>query len=374
MIALDASNFMLERRTGIKRYLAGLLPALARAAPDLRFRAWMGYLRPVHDDGLPAWTEPNLENRAIRVPRRLIEGAWARGLLPAEWVAGGAAVFHAFWNHLPPSRRCRRVLTVFDFRELVLPELYPGQGKRVRALLGESLRRADVVVASSRATASDLREHFALDGRPIEVVPGAVDASFRRAGPGEVEEVRKRLAIEGPYLIAMGSGDPRKNIPWLIGAFLEYLGRTRDDLRLLITGAPHSSYGPALETAARTASGRVGYLGEIDDADWRALLSGAEALVYPSLYEGFGLPPLEAMACGTPVLASESPAVREWAGEAALYFDPRDREAFGAVVEELRASSVEGKRLVREGLAVSARLGWSEVARAYIGIYRRLLV
>ncbi len=373
-IAIDSTNLMLERRSGIKRYLSGLIPALARAAPDLRFTAWMGFLCPAHRDGFPDFGEPNVRTLPLRLPRRLFENAWRRGLLPAEWIAPGARVFHSFWYHLPPARRTRRILTVFDFREVALADLYPGETERVRGLFRRSLLEADVIVASTRATARDLRAHFPLEGREIEVVHGAVDDSFRPQGEEAVASTRRRLGVTGPYAAAIGSGDPRKNIPWAIRAFVRYIERSGDDLRLVIAGARHTSDAAALAEADGAGhAGRIIHVGETSDEDWRNLLSGAEALIYPSLYEGLGLPPLEGMACGAPVLASDLPAVKEWAGDAARYFDPREEEGLVEALSELRGSSGLAARLRSAGGLRVKEFTWDRIARDYLRIYRKVL-
>ena len=372
-IAIDSTNFMLERRSGIKRYLAGLIPALARAAPDIRFTAWMGFLRPAHRDGFPAWSEPNLRTLALRLPRRLFEGAWARGRLAAESIAPGAGVFHSFWYHLPPARRARRILTVFDFREVALARLYPGESDRVRRLFERSLREADCIVASSHATAADLRAHFDLEGRAIEVVHGAVEGSFQPQPAEAVSSMRERLDIHGPYVLAVGSGDPRKNIPFLIRSFLRYRERAKDDLRLVIAGARHPDDDAALAEANRGQRGSVHAAGDVSDRDWKCLLTGAEAFIYPSLYEGLGLPPLEAMACGSPAICSDLPAVKEWAGSAARYFDPASEESLAAALTELRGASGLAERLRLAGRLQAAVFTWDRIARDYLRIYRRVL-
>ncbi len=365
---------MLERRTGVKRFLSGLIPALARAAPDFHISAWMGFFRKVHGEGYPAWGEPNVKNRIFRFPRRWIERAWSLDLLPAERIAPGALIFHSFWYHLPPSRRCRRILTVFDFREVVFPDMYPEESDRLRSLLSRNLEGADRIVASSRATANDLRSHFQLAGREIDVVYGGVEGSFTRQPDAAVAATREKLRLQGPYIVTMGSGDPRKNIPRFIRAFIRYLRESRDDLRLVITGARHPSYDPALlEVEASGLSQRILYVGETTDEEWRNLLSGAEALVYPSLYEGFGLPPLEAMACGTPVLASTTPAVKEWAGDAALYFDPQEMDSMVKVLLEFRGSRTITGRLRQAGAGRVKEFTWERIAGDYLRIYRQVL-
>jgi glycosyltransferase involved in cell wall biosynthesis len=372
-IAIDSTNFMLERRSGIKRYLAGLIPALARAAPDLRFTAWMGFLRPAHRDGFPTWPEPNIRTLALRLPRRLFERAWMGGRLPAESIAPGARVFHSFWYHLPPARRARRILTVFDFREVALARLYPGESDRIRRLFERGLREADCIVASTHATAGDLRAHFDLEGRRIEVVHGAVEESFRPQPAEAVSATRKRLGLEGPYVLAIGSADPRKNIPFLIRAYQRYLERSGDDLRLVVAGARHPESDAALAEADRHRPGSIHAAGEVSDRDWKCLLTGAEALIYPSLYEGLGLPPLEAMACGAPAICSDLPAVKEWAGSAARYFDPASEESLAAALAELRGASGLAERLRVAGRLQASVFTWDRIAADYLRIYRRVL-
>jgi glycosyltransferase involved in cell wall biosynthesis len=373
-VAIDASTVMLEAVSGIKRYVMALLPELANLDPGLDITAWMGFLNPVHDEGLPLWDAPNLQNRVLRLPRRWIESAWSRGLLPVEQITPEVDIFHSLWMHLPPARKCRRILTIHDLRDLVFPRMYSNVMERNRELLTRNIDASDLVVVISHATAADLRHQFGnLNGKSIEVVHNGVNSYFCPQPGEKVAQTLRKFCVDRPYVLSIGSGDPRKNMPRLIEAFAQYVQETRDDLRLVITGVKHPSYAAAFAQVEQMGlSDAITYVGVVSDSDWRNLLCGAEALIYPSLYEGFGLPPLEAMACGTPVLASAIPPLMEVAGEAAHFFDPNETESILVALAEFRSSPAIADRLRRAGPGRAAQFTWDRVARDYLRIYEQV--
>lgn len=363
-IALDATQIMLEARTGNRRVWMNLIPALAQAAPDLDFLVWMGYWRAVAGNVPPRWAEPNVRNRSLRLPRRLIEGAWDRGLLAVECLLPRARVFHSIFRYVPPSRTRTRILTAYDVREVIFPDLYSRTAARTRERLLRDLRRADVVIAPSRAVAREIESHFPRRrGRLVTLRSGAVEPLF--FAPPRDRSVLERLGVRGPYFVTIGSGDPRKNIPHLVRTFASVPG----DAALVVVGAPHPSYDEV------RGNPRIVFTGLVTDEDWRDLLAFSEALIYPSLYEGFGLPSLEAMAAGTLLLASTAvPVAAEELADECLLFDPRSAADLGRALGEVGALSAPRRAArVAAGRARAAGFTWERVAADYLALYREVL-
>jgi glycosyltransferase involved in cell wall biosynthesis len=199
---------------------------------------------------------------------------------------------------------------------------------------------------------------------------------FRPAPPDAVEAVRRRYEVEGPYLLSLGGIEPRKNLPALIGAYAALPEDVRPALVIAGPVAPWNPEGwdrvrPTLEELPSRVRERVIVTGYVSEGDKVALLSGAEALVYPSLYEGFGLPVLEAMACDTPVLTSNVSALPETAGDAALLVDPHDTEDIAAAMERLLIDGALRERLRAAGKARAAGFSWDETARLTAEVLRR---
>lgn len=363
-IALDATQIMLEARTGNRRVWMNLIPALAEAAPDLDILVWMGYWRAVAGNVAPRWAQPNVRNRTLRLPRRLIEAAWDRGLLAVECMLPRARLFHSIFRYVPPSWSRPRILTAYDVREVIFPDLYSRTAERTRQRLIRDLRRAEVVIAPSRAVAREIESHFpARRGRLVTLRAGAVEPLFSE--PPRDRGILERLGVRGRYFVTIGSGDPRKNIPHLVRTFAEVPG----EAALVVVGAPHPSY------EAVRGNPRIVFTGLVTDEEWRDLLAFSEALIYPSLYEGFGLPSLEAMAAGTVLVASTAVpvAVEELAAEC-LLFEPRSGPELAAALAAVEAMSPERRaELLAAGRARAATFTWARVASDYLQLYREVL-
>jgi alpha-1,3-rhamnosyl/mannosyltransferase len=228
-----------------------------------------------------------------------------------------------------------------------------------RATLPAAVRRCTALIAISSSTCADLLARFPRAASKTRVIPLAADRRFSPSGPA-IEPVLERLGVERPYVLVTGTLEPRKNLPRLIGAFSGMSEKARAGRRLVIVGAE----GWALrETeAAIGGSSAVQALGYVSDGDLAALYRGADLFCFPSLYEGFGLPVLEAMATGTPVIASSAPSMTEIAGDAALYFDPRDIGGIRATLEQVLSDSGVLSRLSERGLAQASQFSWRRTA------------
>ncbi len=281
-------------------------------------------------------------------------------------------------NFIPPPTRARRlVLTVHDLAFRLFPQTAPQATRRWLSRLDAALPRASELIVVSEQTRRDLLELYPVPANRVSVVPLGVDTQTFRPAPSEaVAEVRRRFGIDGPYLLSLTGIEPRKNLPAILRAFASLA----DDVRpLLVLAGPVSPWNPegwdllrpALDELPRPVRERVVLTGYVTDSDKVALLSGGEALVYPSLYEGFGLPVIEAMACGTPVLTSNVSALPETAGDAALLVDPRDPEAIAQGIERLLTDRMLRGELREAGLVRARVFDWDESARRTAEVLHR---
>jgi len=284
-----------------------------------------------------------------------------RGALAAGRAARGAVdVYHAPHVTVPLGFDGPLVTTVHDLIPLLHPESMPNLARRTvfRAAVDQAIRRSAVVLTVSRFTAQTLYD-FGYRPRHLAVTPNGVDGRFRPQPAEEVARVAATYGLPRGYVLWVGAFKPHKNVHTLVEAYASLPPAVRTAHSLVLAGDTATSYGEHVRgLAAATPAGReVLFPGRIDGADLPALYSGAALFVFPSLVEGFGLPPLEAAACGTPVLASDAPPLPEVLGEAAEYVDGRDPVAFG---EELSRRLARG----RESASVAApvALSWLEVA------------
>ena len=290
----------------------------------------------------------------------------ARLPIPVETITGPLDVFYSPDFVLPPTRRATRtLLTVHDLSFLRYPDAFvPRLRRYLERVVPRSIGRADLVLADSAATRSDIVSLLGVPPDKVQVLYSGVHPRFRpQPEPGEAERIRARYGLDGqPYVLSVGTVQPRKNYVRLIRAFTRLQTCKLADLQLLIAGSRGWLYQDILAEAEKHDD-RVRFLGFVDDADLPALYRHAALFAFPSLYEGFGFPVLEAMACGVPVVCSNGSSLPEVAGDAALLVDPLDT---GALAEALaRALEDTGLRqeMIARGLAQAARFTWERAAR-----------
>ena len=291
-------------RTGVGRYAHELLRALlARPDPPSVTLTTLSARRPARPDlpGPARW-------RHRHVPSRLVERLWDLGVVPAELLVGRADVFHATNFVAPPLRRTPVVATIHDLSYERFPDTVDARVARYRERVPETLSRGAFVITLSRAVAEEVIARYQLEPERVTAIAPGVEAEWATGHPGG-ETWRVRLALPSTYVLLVGSTGRRKNPNLLVEAHRRANELDADVPPLVLAGPP-----PAADLSD-AVSGRGGtVLGYLGDRDLRSVVAGAACVVLPSMYEGFGLPVLEAMAAGTPVVASDIPAHREASG------------------------------------------------------------
>ncbi len=321
---------------------------------------------------------PNFRLKTVPLSDHALAVAWHRLRLPLfiELFTGRVDVFHSPDFTLPPVLRARTLVTVHDLSFLRLPECFPGGLLRyLEAAVPRAVRRADHIIADSHSTRRDVIELLNVPGDKITTIHSGVEPRFRpltgEADREALAAVRRKYALPERFILSVSTVQPRKNYARLIEAFGTLESQlAAHEWHLAIAGGKGWLYEQVFERAqALGLEGRVRFLGFVDDADLPALYNLAQVFVFPSLYEGFGLPPLEAMACGVPVVCSNASSLPEVVGDAALTVDPLDvpglAEAMRRVAEDesLRAS------LVQKGLTRAAKFTWSKAAEELLRVY-----
>jgi len=351
-IAFDVSPLSHEL-SGIGRYLRGSLGGLAEAAEG---EHEIVPFAPTSPQGLKAI--PKALNGIPVEPRlRFLpfahawRQAWSRaGWPPAERFLGAFDVLHYSDWMFPPQRAGIRATTVHDLVPVRFPDWVHVRTRSMHTAKYRDLRRCHVVFANSRFTARDVVELEGVPAERVRVAYPGVDARFRRDG--------ERADLGGPYLLSVATLEPRKNLDVLVSAFRLL---RRDGLKLALVGAAGWGEQPSLDHPDIV---RLGY---VDDDELARLYRGAAAFVYPSRFEGFGIPIVEAMASGVPVVASSHESMDEAAGEVELRADPDSPEAFAEAIA--RALDDPGDTVER-GVAHAARFSWLETGRAFLQGYR----
>jgi glycosyltransferase involved in cell wall biosynthesis len=392
-VGLDATP-LLGPRTGVGRYVAGLAEALAGlAGPEPQEVALIPFSwRGTRDLPGVAPHGPRLRRGRRRVPARLLQAAWGRlPWPPVEWLAGPVDVFHATNFVAPPARRAASVVTVHDLTYLRHPEMVTDASARYRELVPRALARGAVICTPTAAVGAEVAAEYGLAPERLVVTPLGVDQSWRRAAPPDPAWLAAHDLPER-YLLFVGNREPRKNLPTLLAAYRQLragvgvgngptVGEGAGAGRLPAAGEPTGvpplvlvgppGWGEALDTAALAASA-VRTPGYLPQDDLARLVAGAAALVVPSWYEGFGLPALEALACGTPVVASDLPALREVLGDQAELVAPGDADALAdALARVLDDPGGEPARAARRTRA--AGFTWENCAQATLSAYHLAL-
>ena len=372
-IAIDYTA-ALEQGGGIGRYTRELVRALAALDPTTDYRLFAAGYQPAT---LPASPGQNFTWHSSRLDTEWLARLWHRAQLPLRierWV-GKIDLLHAPDFTLPPVRKgTRTILTVHDLSFVRAPETAtPGLRAYLNQVVPRSVARADHILADSEATRQDLIDLYDTDPAKISVLYSGVEARFRPIADVErLQAVREKYGIgNGPYLFSVGTVQPRKNYARLAEALHRL---NRPDLKLVIAGGKGWLNDDLYRTVQTLGmEEQVRFLGFADDADLPALYNGAEVFAYPALYEGFGLPPLEAMACGTPVVTSNVSSLPEVVGEAGLVVEPTDVEALAfALARALDDDELRGT-LRERGLARARLFTWERAAAQLLDHYRQLL-
>jgi glycosyltransferase involved in cell wall biosynthesis len=354
------------RLTGAGVYAARVLAGLA-ARDDLEVEAFCA------PGSAAVLAAPGLALRPVAMagagrPARI---AWTQLLAGRAARRAGASLLHGLHYELPLRAGLPQVVTVHDLTLLTHPEWH--EASKVR-YFGWAMRRAVAaatrVLCVSATTAADLAERLDVPADRIDVTPLGTD--LRPAVEEQVAELRRRLGLDGPYLLGLGTVEPRKDLPTLVRAFAALAG----DLphRLVLAGLAGWGTGE-LETAvaASGAADRILVAGYVPEDDKAALLSGADVFAYPSRYEGFGLPVLEAMACGTPVVTTTGGSLPEVAGDAAALVEPGDAAALAAALAKLAGDPAARRDAAARGLVRAAGFTWRRCATQTAAAYARAL-
>ncbi len=363
-IGIDASRAVLSQRTGTEHYSASLLRALSEL-PEAEQRNVTLYANLTSEDeareklGFPL--PPVWSVRAIPFRR-----VWTHARLSLEMATKSPGALFVPSHVVPVWHPRRTFVTVHDLGYIYYPQAHTGLSRLYLDLSTRfSAHAARRVIAISRATKRDLVKHYRVPARKIKVIYHGRDPIFVPISNENVlKEAAAKYGVKGPYCLHVGTLQPRKNLGVLVEAWKLLKMRMERPPQLLLAGKRGWLYSSLTESVEAYGLGDlVKFADYVERDDLPALYSGAMALTFPSLYEGFGLPPLEAMSCGTPVIASTASSVPEVVGGAALMLDPHDAGLWADTVEHLFGDVPLQQRLSDKGLARAALFTWEQCAR-----------
>lgn len=364
---------LVSHGTGVDSYVRGLMRHLIRAGTDHRLTFFVN----LEDRALLNGDVPdNVRMVAGSLRPRPVRLAFQQLALPAAWRRLELDVVHSPAFLMPLARgRPRHLLMVHDMTFFSLPHMHTRlhRSTAFRYAVRTSIRKADQLIVPSESTRDDvMRSLPTLSSARIEVIPPGVSQHFRPRADEEVRAVRERFELPRDYVLHVGTIEPRKNLRGLIDAY-ERLVAGGATAHLVLAGRPGGDL-DALKSvlASQGLSGRVHLLGYVARQDLPALYSAARVFVFPSIYEGFGFPPLEAMACGVPTIAARSSALAENLGGAAELVAPWDTEALAEAMRRLLRDEGLRRRRRREGMERAASFSWQTTARKTLACYEEL--
>ena len=369
-VAIHVDQLFFGAPGGIGTYIRELTPALARQDPSLDVTLFHSSF-PEQLDAPEPWMR---DFRSVAIPGsyRTLYPRWSLTGRPAlpDQLRHAALIHAASPAAVPPIAPGQKlVVTVHDLAFEVVPRSFPQAWRTMfKAGLRATVKRADAILTPSRNTAEDLISRTDVDPTKIHVVPLAASLEQGSADP---TATIAQLKVPQPYVLYVGTLEPRKNLVRLVRAYRR--AAANGVPHALVLAGPLGYQGPSLLREIKLAGpGDVVLTGPLDAADRDALYRGASAFLYPSLYEGFGLPVLEAMARGVPTVTSDTSSLPEVAGDASIAVDPRSVRAIEAAIERIVMDEALAEKLSIRGRSRSERFSWDETARLTLEVYDRL--
>lgn len=361
LVGIDASRAVADRPTGTEIYSRRLIQALLALDTPHRFRLYLRTAPPPH-------LFENVDRGVIPFPR-----LWTHLRLSWEMAHRQPDLLFVPAHVLPPIRPPLSLVTVHDLGYLKFPEAHPWRQRLYLDLSTRwNARAATRLLADSRATKGDLVAHYGTELDKISVAYPGVDRTLGPVrDPAVIQAAKAHYGIAGDYLLYLGTLQPRKNLRRLVDAFAAFVGRKSGAATptLILAGKRGWLYDELFEQIRRQGlERRVHFPGYVAEEDKAALLSGALAFTFPSLHEGFGLPVLEAQACGCPVITSTTSSLPEVAGDAALLVDPQDTAAIADAMERLTTDPTLSQRLIQRGFANVERFSWQTCAQTVLNV------
>ena len=293
--------------------------------------------------------------------------------LNVELMRLGLDVLHSP-DFIPPHRpACKSVITVHDLAFLLYPHFLTKESARYYGHIDQAVRWTDHIISVSESTKRDTIQHLGVPEEKITVVHEAASSIFQPLDGAEAkEQVRNRFGVDGPYILFVSTIEPRKNVPSLLRALYQLVTCYKEDVRLVLAGGRGWLFEDAFAVVDELElDDRVHFVGRVTSEDLLYLYNAAEMLAHPAFYEGFGLPPLEAMACGLPVVASNVASLPEVVGDAGQLIDPHDVDELTVSMWRVLNDSELREQMREKGLRQAGRFSWERAARETMEIYRK---
>lgn len=374
-IGIDASVTTYNEKAGIGNYAFNLIKNLALIDKDNDYVLFYNFgLR--GKGKVLGINQSNFTEKKIRIPNRILHPLWSKLNFPSiEVIIGEIDVFHSPSFILPPFKKARSIVTVHDLSFKFFPEDYPKDFcKYYEREVPLSARRADLVITDSKSSKDDIVRWLNIPENKIRVIYLAVDERFRKVKDELLlKEIEQKFNIDRKFILSVGTLQKRKNLLRLIEAFYDFMKIVQEDYILVFVGKQEYP----LEEVSRIVQEyglekKIIFTNYVPDEDLPALYSSASLFVFPSLYEGFGMPILESMACGTPVITSNVSSMPEVAGDAAILVNPEGREELAYAMQKVLTNSSLRERMIKKGEEQVKLFSWKKTAEQTLAVYKEV--
>ena len=383
-ITIDASPLLSATETGGARYTRKLISAIAHMPEDtneyvLFFQTFKSSVWKYYEAKKSSLSNPNFSFKTTRFPRYALEIFWDKiglGFPPIEYFSGKSDIFHSISYRAPLTKNSKLISTIFDLTVIKMPFLYPSSVKPFHFWVKKAVERSDMIITISHTSKKDIVDLLGVPPSRIAVTYLAHDEKFKPiSDEAEIKKVISKYGIADPYIMYVGTLGRNKNLPPPVRAFKIFKEHSRNTAhKLVIVGAKAWRYEEITQSVIETGlSDDVIMLGYVDERDMPFIYNGCDIFAYVSLYEGFGLPALEAMACGKPSVLSNNSSLPEVAQDAAILVNPLDASEIADAFVRLFSDDKYKKNLARRAIERAAQFSWKRCASETLSVYSSLL-
>ncbi len=382
-IAIDISPLASQKRVGIENYIFNLcknLPLIDKENTYIILANSYGHYQSLRlaAEEIGVRNHRNMSAWISRMPRTVMELLWKYVHVPSpEWLAGAMDIFHGGDWGIPPLKSAKLIITLFDITPIKFKEYH--RGKIIRHYINDlpqALQQANIVITASQCSKEDILEYFGavITEDRIRVIPLAANERYRQIDNQDlINNVKNSYGIDRHYILFVGTLEPRKNIVSLIRAYSILPDYLKHDHLLVICGKKGWYFGEIFMMVEELGlEDKIVFTDYVPDEDVPLLMNGAKIFVYPSFYEGFGLPPLEAMACGTPVISSNVSSLPEVVWDAGILVNPKDVEELSDAIQEVLVNDQLRTQLSEKGLMQASKFSWQKTTEKTVGIYNEI--
>lgn len=378
-IAIDCSKAVNEK-AGVARYTWEIADNLPKLYPQDRFFYFFNFMRG-QNEKIPLIKKltanaKNIRTKIYKIPGRFKERLLASSYSILNYWLKDFDIYHATeFLSFDHGLKIPQVLTVYDLTMIRFPSHRVKDSTRHGEMLKKACLKAEAILSISQATKDDLIKYFNIDPKKIFVTYLGYNPVFKKIDNiQEIKKILKKYYINYPYILFVGTIEPRKNIANLLKAFDKFKNQDKNNFHLVLIGKKGWNTSEIDETFAKTKyKDKIHFMDFIDDQELVYLYNAASLLCYPSLFEGFGLPVLEAMACGTPVITSNISSLPEVGGDAARYIDPDNIEDISNKITQILTDQIVLKAMSKKSLKQAKKFSWEKCARETYQVYEKVL-